>query len=154
MSTEVGGWSKKCKIMSTWLLNDPQRHYKLLHSAQFSTWMWQLIVKNSQILRTQHLSLIPWPKLCILSPWIRIWAYFLLEMPHFAKKCNFTFYKNLKSKFTFFSFFNFTIFFASSQSVIELKKRKNLSNCEGEIFQFLFWKFSIFLKIPNWKIDF
>ena len=23
MSTEVGGWSKKGEIMSTWLLNDP-----------------------------------------------------------------------------------------------------------------------------------
>ena len=23
MSTEVGGWSKRCKVMSTWLLNGP-----------------------------------------------------------------------------------------------------------------------------------
>ena len=127
-----------------------------MHSAQFFTWMWQLIIKNSQILRTQHLSLILWPTLCILSPWFRICAYFLLEMPHFAKKCNFTFYKNLKSKFTFFSFLNFTIFFASSQSVIELKKKKKLvklSWLNFSIFVLKIFNFFEDSKLKNWFLD-
>ena len=81
-----------------------------LHSAQFFTQMWQLIVWNNLLLRTQNMSLITWSNLCIFGRWFRIWAYFLLEMPHFAKKCNSLFSKILKSKFTFLSVFNFTNF--------------------------------------------
>ena len=129
-----------------------------LHSAQFLTWMWQLFVKNSQLLRTQNLSLIPWPKLCILSCWFRIWSYFLPEMPHFAKKCNFLSPKILKSKSTFSSIFNFTIFINFSwmkSFVIEKKKRKkNSSGCDCQFFQISFYEDFKFFQIYNRKLDF
>ena len=59
MSTEVGGWSKKGEIMSTWLLNDPLGILQVMWP--FNGYLGYIMQSSSALLEPYPFACTPYP---------------------------------------------------------------------------------------------